>query len=227
MNISSRNILVIYIFLYISLLIGFYFNEDFALGYISDYSIHKNRIVPFFKEDFFESLLNFDRFESVHSPIYIIIFLFIEKISFSENFSRLICLHFSLLIPYFFYLCLKTKYKFKKEHLCNLIPCILFISPYFRSSAIWLGSENISLIFLLISFYFFLKYEDIEEKNLSYILLNVFFLACAAYIRPIYSLFGIYFLLRFYSDLNLSKKFLYYFLTNILLSFQHFIMYLF
>ena len=219
MNINFRNIFIIYLFLYFSLLVGFYFNEDFAFGYISDYSIHKDIILPFFNEDLSESLLNYDKFPSNHSPIYIILFLFLEKISFSENFSRLICLHLSLLIPYFFYLCLKIKYKFQKENLIILIPCIIFFSPYFRSSSIWLGSENLSFIFLLISFYFFLKYEAIEEKNLSYILLNAFFLACAAYIRPIYALFSIYFFLKFYLDLKLSTKLLYYCLINLLLSF--------
>ncbi len=92
-------------------------------------------------------------------------------------------------------------------------------SPYFRSSSIWLGSENLSLLFLLISFYFFLKHDATEEKNLSNILLNAVFLACAAYFRPIYALFSIYFFLRFYLDLKLSTKLLYYLLINILLSF--------
>ena len=38
MNINSRNIYIVYLLLYFSLLVGFYFNEDFALGYIGDYS---------------------------------------------------------------------------------------------------------------------------------------------------------------------------------------------
>ena len=218
MNINSRNIYTIYFLLYFSLLVGFYFNEDFGVGYISDYSQHKLYIV-LFDTDFINTLLNFDKFTTSHSPIYYIFFLFLEKISFNETFARLVNLHISLLIPYFFYLCLKLKYKFQKENLKILIPCIIFFSPYFRSSSIWLGSENLSLVFLLISFYFFLKYESNNEENLFYILSNVFFLACAAYFRPIYSLFGIYFVVRYYLDLKLSAKFLYYILINIILSF--------
>ena len=45
MNINSRNISIIYLFLYISLLVGFYFNEDFALGYKSDYLNYRNLFV--------------------------------------------------------------------------------------------------------------------------------------------------------------------------------------
>ncbi len=218
MNINSRNIYIIYILLYFSLLAGFYFNEDFIMGYVSDYTQHKIYIA-LFEKDFLNTLLNFDKFSTSHSPVYYIFFLFLEKVSFNETFARLINLHISLLIPYFFYLCLKIKYKFKKENLYILIPCIIFFSPYFRSSSIWLGSENLSLLFLLISFYFFLKHDATEEKNLSNILLNAVFLACAAYFRPIYALFSIYFFLRFYLDLKLSTKLLYYLLINILLSF--------
>ncbi len=218
MNINPKNIYITYLFLYFSLLLGFYFNEDFGLGYITDYSVLK-LYVPLFEKNFVNTLLNFDVLGTSHSPIYYIFVLFLEKILFNETFSRLINLHVSLLIPYFFYLCLKIKYKFKKENLYILIPCIIFFSPYFRSSSIWLGSENLSLLFLLISFYFFLKHDATEEKNLSNILLNAVFLACAAYFRPIYALFSIYFFLRFYLDLKLSTKLLYYLLINILLSF--------
>jgi hypothetical protein len=218
MNINSRNIYIVYLLLYFSLLLGFYFNEDFGLGYIYDYSVLK-MYVPLFEKDFVKTLLNFDKLGTSHSPIYYISVLFLEKISFSETFSRLVNLHVSLLIPYFFYLCLKIKYKFKKKNLYILVPCIIFFSPYFRSSSIWLGSENLSLLFLIISFYFFLKYDAIKEKNLSYILLNAVFLACAAYFRTIYAIFSIYFFLIFYLDLKLSTKLLYYILINILLSF--------
>ena len=188
MNINSRNISIIYLFLYISLLLGFYFNEDF-------------------------------KFSGHPSPIYLVLFSFLEKISFNEIFTRFIVLHFSLLIPFFLYLCLKIKYEFKANDIKILLPTIIFFSPYFRSASIWLGSENISLIFLSISLYFFLKYEKTEKKKLSFMILNTLFLALAAYIRPNYSLFSIYFFIRYYFDLNISYKLLFYIFINILLSF--------
>ena len=121
MNINSRNIYIVYILLYFSLLVGFYFNEDFSLGYISDYYVCK-QFVSLFEKDFVKTLLNFDKFTTSHSPIYYIFVLFLEKVSFNETVSRLINLHLSLFIPYFFYLCLKLKYKFQKEDLRTLIP---------------------------------------------------------------------------------------------------------
>ena len=217
MKIKLTNIYFIYFLLYVSLLVGFYFNEDFALGYLSDYSQHKI-FVNLFERDFIYILLNFDKYTTSHSPIYYIFFLFLKKISFNENILRLIVLHLSLLIPYFFFLCLKLKYKFQKQYLKFLLPCIIFFSPYFRSSAIWLGSENLSLIFLSVSIYFFLKYENSKKKKLSYILHNALFLACAAYFRPIYSVFVIFFLVKFFLDLKLSPKFIIYIFFNFLLS---------
>ena len=215
MNISSRNVHTIYIFLYFSLLVGFYFGEDFVLGYKSDYSLYK---IIVSEKDFLHFFLNY-KFTGLPVPIYLVLLSFLEKISFNEIFTRLIFLHFSLLIPFFLYLCLKIKYEFKANDIKILLPTIIFFSPYFRSASIWLGSENISLIFFSISLYFFLRYEKTEKKKLSYIILNTFFLALAAYIRPNYSLFGIYFFIRYYFDLNISYKLLFYIFINILLSF--------
>ena len=215
MNINSRNISIIYLFLYISLLLGFYFNEDFALGYKSDYLIYRKLL---FEKDFLHSFLNF-KFTGIPAPIHLVLLSFLEKISFNEIFTRLIVLHLSLLIPFFLYLSLKVKYKFEANDIKILLPTIIFFSPYFRSASIWVGNENIALIFLSISLYFFLKYEKTEKKKLSFIILNTLFLALAAYIRPYYSLFGIYFFIRYYFDLNISYKLLFYIFINILLSF--------
>ena len=217
MNINSRNIFVIYLFLYFSLLIGFYFNEDSGGGYFKDYLMHKE-VTGYFYENFGESFFNYDKFAITHSPVYITFLLILKKIFFNETFIRLIGLHLSLLIPFFFYLCLKIKYKLKINDIKIFIPTIIFFSPYFRSSSIWISEENISLIFLSICFYFFLKFEDSKKKKLSDIFLNILFLALAAYIRPIYSLFGIYFFVRYYFYLNFSYKLLFYIFINILLS---------
>ena len=221
MNINSRNICIIYLFLYFSLLLGFYFNEDFAGGHVQDYREHNN-MARYFEISFIEAFLNYGKIKTGtigHSPIYMVFFLIIKKISFNETFAKLINLHLSLLIPYFFYLCLKIKYKIKINDIKILLPALIFLSPYFRSASIWLADENVSLIFLSICFYFFLKFEKSKKKKLSDIFLNVLFLALAAYIRPIYSLFGIYFFVRYYFDLNFSPKLLFFIFINILLSF--------
>jgi len=219
MKINLKKVLIIYSLLYLSLLAGFYFNEDLGSGYIMDYSFDKY-IADLFDKNFSETFLNYDELErkNAHSPVFIIFFFILQKISFSETFARFINLHLSLLIPYFFYLSLKLKYQFKFNDIKILLPTVIFFSPYFRSASNWIGSENISLIFLSICIYYFLKYENSKKKEFWYIFLTTIFIALAAYIRPIYSLFSIYFFVRFYLDLKLSTKLLYYILTNILLS---------
>ena len=50
MNIKSRNIYLIYLLLYFSLLAGFYLNEDLSLGSKVDYLQHKGYVVWFEKD---------------------------------------------------------------------------------------------------------------------------------------------------------------------------------
>jgi len=216
MKINSKRIVYVYISLYLTLLIGFYFNEDFAGGYKVDYLIYKNTISAF-NLDLKNSLIFYEKFRMMVSPIFILLLTYIHKILNNDTFVRFLNLNFSLMLPYLFFLCLKIKYVDTKKYLLYLLPAIIFISPYFRSSSIWVGPENLSIIFFLASVYFFLKHEN-EKQNLSFILLNVFFLAIAAYIRPIYSLFSIYFFLKFYCNIKFSKNLIYYILFNILLS---------
>ena len=216
MKINSKRIVYVYILLYLTLLIGFYFNEDFAGGYKVDYLIYK-KIISAFNLDLKNSLIFYEKFKMMVSPIFILLPTYIHKILNNDTFVRFLNLNFSLMLPYLFFLCLKIKYVDTKKYLLYLLPTIIFISPYFRSSSIWVGPENLSIIFFLASVYFFLKHEN-EKQNLSFILLNVFFLAIAAYIRPIYSLFSIYFFLKFYCNIKFSKNLIYYILFNILLS---------
>ena len=216
MNINSKKIFYFYISLYLTLLIGFYFNEDFAGGYKVDYLIYKN-ITSVFNSDLKNSLIFYERFGIDTSPIFILLLTYIYKIFSNDTFVRFLNLNFSLILPYLFFLCLKIKYGSTKKYLLSLLPAIIIISPYFRSSSIWVGPENLSIIFFLASVYFFLRHEN-EKQNLSFILLNVFFLALTAYIRPIYSLFSIYFFLKFYYNIKFSKNLIYYILFNILLS---------
>ena len=159
MNFRNNYILLIYLTLYLSLIFGFYIKEDSSSGYAIDHFIHLE-IISKFDENFLETLLNFNNqeqnFTTAHSPFFYIFYLILKKILFySDELLRLFNLHISLIIPFIFYKILKLKYKIKKNDLKLLIPGLLFLSPYFRSGSIWIGSENISLIFLFASFYFY------------------------------------------------------------------------
>ena len=216
MKINSKRIVYVYLSLYLTLLIGFYFNEDFAGGYKVDYLIYLHKTISF-NLDLKNSLIFYERFNVNTSPIFILLLTYMNKILTNDTFVRFLNLNFSLILPYLFFLCLKIKYVDTNKYLLSLLPAIILISPYFRSSSIWVGPENLAMIFFVASIYFFLRHES-EKQNLSFILLNVFFLALTAYIRPIYSLFSIYFFFKFYYNIKFSKNLIYYILFNILLS---------
>jgi len=222
MNLKNNHISIIYFILYCSLLFGFYLNEDLTLGYKIDHFIHLE-IIARFNNNFLSALLNFDNqelnFTTAHSPFFYIVFLIAKKIFLNDDFFlRLFNLHISLAIPYIFYLTLKLKYKIKKNDLRILIPGLFFLSPYFRSGSIWIGSENISLIFLFGSFYFYFAFTTNKNKNFYSIFFNIIFLSIAAYLRPIYALFSIYFFFSLYKDLVNIKKIYQYIFINIALS---------
>ena len=76
MEINSKRIFYFYISLYLTLLIGFYFNEDFSGGFKVDYLIYKN-IASVFNSDLKNSLIFYERFSVDTSPIFILLLTYI------------------------------------------------------------------------------------------------------------------------------------------------------
>ena len=151
----------VYFCLYLSLILGLFLNEDFAFGYTRDYLLHK-KFLYIFENDILNALLNYEKTKVAHSPLFIFYFFIIEKISNSEFVAKLIHLHLCLFIPYVFYKCIKEKYGFNNKYL-KFVPAIIFISPYFRSGAIWIDDNNFALIFFVLSIYYFIKFEKSEK----------------------------------------------------------------
>lgn len=226
MNIKNNYNHIVYPILYISLIFGFFISEDLTTGNKLDHFIHLE-IIKRFDQDFLGSLLNFHKqdleFTTAHSPFFYIFYLFLKKISLdSDLILRLVNLHISLFIPYLFYLILKIKDLNNKNLLINLIPGIFFLSPYFRSGSVWIGSENISLVFLFASFYYYVLFKKTSDKKFTFIILNILFLSIAAYLRPIYSLFSLFFFISLANDLIKNNKIFYYIIINLLLAFPAF-----
>ena len=82
---------------------------------------------------------------------------------------------------------------------------IIFLSPYFRSSAIWLLGDNLSLIFFSLSIFFFLQFD--QKKNNKLIFISLTFLIACCYIRYYYCIFFLYYLFYYYQ--NLSRELLF------------------
>jgi len=207
------------IFLYLSLIVGFIFGENLTGGAHNDYVAHKEIAVKF-SINFLETLLNFDKESTRHSPILLIVFSFFEIMGVSDLVIRLINLHFLLLIIFFFFKCLKIKFNNYNNKILYLISLLLFLSPTFRALSIWPDSRLHGLLYFTISVYFFLNFKKENNKKLKFkfALLNTFFLCLASYFSPNFCLFVFFFLFHFFNYYKIKKPFLTLTMLNFFLS---------
>lgn len=221
MKLKKNFLIIYYLVLYLTLLVGFYFGEDFARGFKYDYEIHQNLIKDLFNVSISYGLLNYDQNYVPHSPLFIIYIVIFKKIFVYDEVFRLINLHICLLIPIFTGLALKHRFNLKKNDPIYLLPSIFFLSPYFRAGATWTDDNILALIFFCISLLYFIKFEKDKSKT-KYIILNTIFLAASCYLRPIYCIFSIYFFVIYFINFQFQKKFIIYILINFLLAFPAF-----
>ena len=85
-------------------------------------------------------------------------------------------------------------YKIEKNILL-LLSLTIFLSPTFRSLAIWPSSRLIGLIFFVISTYEFLKFLNDPKK--IHMWKNIIFLIISSYVSPNFSLFIIFFVYHY------------------------------
>ena len=161
-----------------SFFIGFIYGENSAGAgtFDGDFEILWKNLQTFIKHDLnvaisFTSNLDAENYQSSRTPLlYILHKLFNpfteNKISFVRSVFA-----FSLLAPILFYLCLKQKFKETENLILILISCIIFLSPYFRTSAFWGLEENFGIVFLLLSFFFLSKFLSNDNKLINYYLL--------------------------------------------------------
>jgi hypothetical protein len=138
----------------------------------------------------------------------------------SQTLYRLLNLHLSLLLIFFFFKVLKLK--FQKKNILIFTTTVIFLSPSFRSSAIWPDSYIFALLFFVISIYFYLKFQISKVSKLFYSLLNIFFLGISSYIAPNFSFFSIFFFYKFYTHFKISLNTYILIMANILLAFPAF-----
>ena len=213
--IKEKKILV-YFILYITLILGFIFNENTTGGALVDYKNQK-LIVSAFAHAFKNSFFNFDNYITRHSPILIIFLSGFQKIGFDDNLIRLLHLHLSLLLPLIFYLILVKKFGKEKKWIYTILVSLIFLSPTFRTLAIWPDSRLFGLIFFSISILYYLKFE--EKNKFKHTIKCIIFYAISAYFSPNFSVFSIFFMFKFFSKIKFfSKKNLILFAINIFLS---------
>ena len=217
--IIKKNIFIFILLLYFSLIAGFYYVEDSLGAAFTDYQSLKH-LNEKFHNNFLFNLLNYNELAHRQSPfLYILTSITFD---FGELAQRLLVLHIYLLIPVYFYKCLKIKFKNISKDYLKLFASIILLFPTFRSYAIWPDPHLLGILFFIISIFYYLK-VTINVKPFKNALLNTFFLSLAAYSSPNFGVFIIFFYLEFSKKFFFSKKILVITLLNIILSLPFFI----
>ena len=181
-----------FILMYISLIIGFFLKENSSGGSEKDFYF-TFFIVEEISKDLIKGVNTLINSNIPHFHMhYIILGTFYKYIQNVES-LRFIVLQIYILIPIFFYKCL-LEISIKKEK-ALLLSTIIFLSPYFRSSAIWTTTDNTALLFFLISVFFFLKINKLRnDYKYLYTFLSIIFLSFSALTRFYYITFILYFI---------------------------------
>ena len=195
--------IAIYLILIGSLFVGYYFEENSSGGAKIDHEYMMPFVIEF-SLDLENGLNNYFNNKSslIHSPVFYLLASFGFSFTNSLELVNVAYIIMSSLLPLIFYKVLFEKFQKNSEFLFFL-SLIIFISPYFRSSGIWLLGDNLSLIFFSLFILFLLK----AEKKKNYIFLSLIFLILCCYIRYYYCLFYIYFLYMTLCKYKLNIRF--------------------
>ena len=216
--ILKKNIFI-FILLYLSLIAGFYYGEDSLGAANADYEGLKH-LNKKFKNDFLFYFLNYNGMGHRQSPFFFILSSIIFDIG--ELGRRIFFLHVYLLIPIYFYKCLKIKFKDVSKDYLKLFASIILLFPTFRSYSIWPDPHLLGTLFFIVSIFYYLKMTA-NVRPFKNSLLNTFFLSLAAYSSPNFGVFVIYFYLEFSKKFFFGKKILIISLLNIVLSLPFFL----
>ncbi len=193
-----RGIFFLFLSLYLSLLFGFYIDENLNFGAKPDWINTDLPPINDLSVNLTETLLDYKSYGHRHSPVYLIFLSFLKKVGFSIDGIRFFHLNLSILLIYIFYRCLCLRFNKVDKTILLILSFSIFLSPTFRSLAIWPSSRIVGLIFFLLSSYEFLKYQ--KSKSTSHLWKNTIYLIISSYISPNFSLFIIYFLYHYFRN---------------------------
>ena len=180
----QKRILIIFTsIIYISYLLGFYFNENSigSGGLDGDLNWMWNNFDLFKNNSLIDAINHKDFFGNRTPLLYIINIIFNPFIN-DIYYYRLSIFLFSLIGPICFYFCLKNKFKNIDKEILLLISSLILLSPYYRTTAYWGMEINYGIITMLISFYYLIIINENNKKiSLQNILMLVFFSSLSIY----------------------------------------------
>ena len=202
-NIINKKYYLLFFLLYLTVLLGLYFDEDNLGGAMHDASYHF-RISEEFNKNFYQTFLKFggsdDGMASRNSPVFWIFLSFLNEY-FSYDIIRFFNTFVIFAIAIIFHKTLLLKYKNIQPNILIILSSFIFLSPSLRTLAIWPYSLIWGLFFFILSIYYYLKFKiNLNFNKSAIILLNVII---AAYIYPAFSVFFIFF---FYEIIKKLKQ---------------------
>ncbi len=202
-NHHTSNKTIVFTLLFITLFIGFFFNENSSGGALPDF-LMRIEIINSFHNDFIGTFLNYNQYSDRHSPLILILITTLLKSGLDINSIRFLHLFIVPLIIVVTYKCLISKYGKKYNYIFFLISATFFLSPTIRSISIWPDSRLLGLLFFLLSLFFFLEFN--KKNKFKYAIYNTLFLILASYISPNFSIFFLYFFYTFFRHYSFSKE---------------------
>jgi len=207
----DKNYYLIFFLSYLTIIVGFYFNEDSLGGAKHDYIYHLKFVSLFKENNFIDGLKMFGgpNYEVRNSPFFYIIYAFFDNY-FSLETLRKFNTIISLFIAIAFFKCLKIRFKNEKNLILSLISCFIFLSPTVRSLSVWPYPLLWGILFFIISLFYYLLFLESKEtkKEIKYAILTSLFIILAAYIHPPLAVFNLFYLFNFYKHLKNSNIFL-------------------
>ena len=195
-----------FLILYISLVVGFAFDENLNFGSKLDWYGANLIVIKDFSENFYKTFLNYEIYNHRHSPVYLIFLSFFKRIGIDFDIIRFLHLNISLILIFLFFKCLKIKFKNVDKNILFLLSISIFLSPTFRSLSIWPDSRIIGLIFFTLSIYEFLKFD--YKKSIKCFYKTLIFVILSSYISPNFSVFIVFYYLYFFKKINTKHIYL-------------------
>ena len=198
-----HNNIFLLLFLYITLIIGFIYGENLNYGSYGDWVGANLRPIKDFSNDFTYTFLNYDSYGHRHSPIYLIFLSLFLDLGLDIDQVRFFHLHLCISLIVIFYQCLRLKFNNINNNYLFLLSLIIFLSPTFRSLAIWPDSRLPGLTFFVLSIYFFLKFT--HKNEVKYAWYTCASLVVSSYISPNFSVFFPYFFFFFLKKVKFKE----------------------
>ena len=215
---SNTKNLLIFLILYVSLLLGFLLDENLNFGSYYDWIHVYVPPIQDFANNFYETLIGFEKYGQRHSPFYIIFLSLLLRLGLDLDTVRFLHMNGCIVFIFLFYHCLKLRFKDIDKFTLQLLSMFIFLSPTFRSLSIWPDSRLPGLIIFVLSIYFFLKFmKNNGHKKVFFAFYSALSLILSSYISPNFSLFAIFFYLFFFKYLS-YRSFILLFLLSAILS---------